>query len=127
MTTDRAIPAGMSTIDGLPDLAPSRSVRPGEKPNPTAARALLAGEGVDATNLDDLMRYAGERGWIWRLGGGRNYPRCWAATVAPWVSQDAWADVWGDGPAEALSIALVLTTRTPPPEFIDEGPGEIEA
>ncbi len=118
--------AGMSAPYRLPDHAPSRTVRPGEKPSPAAARAFLAREGVDATNFDDLMRYAGERGWVWRLGGGRNYPRCWAATVAPWVSQEARADSWGDGPAEALSIAIAQTIQTPPPEMVDEGPGVIE-
>ncbi len=116
-----------NTLSALLDHAPSRALRPGEKPNPTAARALLAQEGVDATNLDDLMRYAGERGWVWRLGGGRTYPRCWAATVAPWVSQEAWADAWGDSPEEALSIAVALTITTPPPEMVDEGLGELEA
>ncbi len=116
----------MTTPNTLPDHAPSRTIRPGEKPNPNQARALLAREGVDATNLDDLMRFAGEQGWVWRLGGGRNYPRCWAATVAPWVSQEAWADAWGDSPAEALSIALAQTIKTPPPELVDEGPGEVE-
>ena len=116
----------MSTSYDLPDNAPRRTVRPGEKPSPTAARALLVREGVDATNLDDLMRYVCERGWVWRLGGGRTHPRCWGATVAPWVSRDPWAESWGNSPAEALSIAVALTLTTPPPEFVDEGPGEIE-
>ncbi len=115
-----------NTVTTLPDHAPSRTLRPGEKPNPVQARAFLGREGVDATNLDDLMRYASEQGWVWRLGGGRNYPRCWAATVAPWVSREAWADAWGDGPAEALSIALVQTIQTPPPELVDDGPREVE-
>ncbi len=116
----------MSPGPDLPDDAPSRTVRPGEKPSLAAARALLPREGVEATNLDDLMRHAGERGLVWHLGGGRNYPRCWAATVTPLVSHDAWADAWGDSPAEALSLALVLTIQTPSPEFVDDGPGEIE-
>ena len=80
------------TASTLPDHAPSRIVRPGGSPSPAAARAQLAREGVDATNLDDLGRFLAEQGWIWRLAGGRNYPRCWAATVAPWVSRDPWAE-----------------------------------
>ncbi len=117
----------MTAPSTLPDHAPSRSVRPGNAPNPTAARALLASEGIDATSLDDLGRFIAEQGWIWRLAGGRTYPRCWAATVAPWISRDPWAESWGDSPAEALSIAVALTIQTPPAEMVDEGPGEIQA
>ncbi len=110
----------------LPAHAPSRTMRPGEWPSPAAAHALLARERVDATSLDDLGRFLAEQGWIWRLAGGRTYPRCWAAIVAPWVSRDPWAAAWGDGSAEALSIVVAMTIQTPPPEFVDDGPGETE-
>ncbi len=116
----------MTTPKTLPEDAPSRSVRPGDAPNPAAARAILAREAVDATSLDDLGRFIAEQGWVWRLASGRTYPRCWAATVAPWISRDPWAESWGDSPAEALCIAVALTIQTPPPKMIDDGPGEIE-
>ena len=64
-----------------------------------AARAQLARVGVDAPDLDALGRFITEQGWIWRLAGGRNYSRCWGATVAPWVSRDPWAESWGESPA----------------------------
>ncbi|MDP9367397.1 MAG: hypothetical protein M3Q03_03820 [Chloroflexota bacterium] len=73
-----AILANISTpTTALPDHAPSRGpprreAEPGRCPH----RTLLARAGVDATNLDDLMCYARERGWVWRLGGGRTHPRC---------------------------------------------------
>ncbi len=60
------------------------------------------------------------------MAGGRGYLRCWAATVAPWVSRDPWPEAWGDGPAEALSIAVALTIQTPPPETGNEGLLELE-
>ncbi len=117
----------MSALYNFPDHAPSRTVRPVTWPSPAAARARLAREGVDATSLDDLGRFLAEQGWVWRLASGRTYPRCWAATVAPWISRDPWAESWGDSPAEALSIAVALTITTPPAEMVDEGPGKIEA
>ncbi len=117
----------MTIPSTLPDHGPSRTVRPGDRTSPAAARVLLAREGVDATRLDDLGRFLAEQGWICRLAGGRNYPRCWAATVAPWVSRDPWTEAWGDGPAEALSIVVAMTIQTPPPDLVDDGPGEIEA
>ena len=100
------------------DHAPSRTVRPGDSPSPAAARAQLAREGVDATDLDALGRFLAEQGWIWRLAGGRTYPRCWAATVAPWVSRDPWAEAW--------SMVLLLTLTTPATELVDAGPGDSE-
>ncbi len=105
----------MSTI---PDYAPSRTVRPGKKPSPAAAHALFAREGVGATNLDALMRYAAECGWVWRLSGGRNYPRCWTATVASWVSRDPWAESWGDGLGEAMTIPDLHLHRPPRHRFV---------
>lgn len=54
----------MSTSYNLPDHAPSRTVRPGDNPSPDAARDVLAREGVDASNLDDLGRFLAERGWV---------------------------------------------------------------
>ncbi len=68
-------------------------------------------------SLDDLSRVLVEQGWVWRLASGRTYPRCWAATVAPWISRDPWAESWGDSAAEALSIAMALSIQTPPPEL----------
>lgn len=65
------------------------------------------------------MHYAGTRGWFWRITGGIDFPRCWAATIAPWVSREPWAQAWGEGPTEALSIAVALTVRTPPPPALD--------
>ena len=116
--------AGMSAPYRLPDHAPSRTVRPGESPTPAAARAQLAREGVDVTDLDALCRFLAEQGWVWRLAGGRNYPRCWAATVAPWVSRDPWAEAWGDGLAQAWSMVLLLTLTTPPAELVGGGRGK---
>ena len=84
-------------------------------PSPAAVHAVLAQEGIDATCLDDLLHYAGKRGWSWRITGSSDFPRCRAATLAPWVNRAPWAQVSGDGPAEALSMALALTIRTPPP------------
>ncbi len=60
------------------------------------------------------------------VGRWARLPRCWAAPVAPWGSQDAWADSWGDGPAEVLSITLVLTIQRPPPELGDEEDLKVE-
>ncbi len=76
--------------------------------------------------LHDFGRFLAEQGWVWRLASGRTYPRCWAAIAAPWLSQDPWAESWGDGPAEALGIAVALTIQTPPPEMGDEGLLELE-
>ncbi len=117
----------MSALYNFPEHALSRTLRPVAWPSPAAARALLAREGVDATSLDDLGRLLPEQGRVWRLASGRTYPRCWAAIVAPWVSRDPWAEAWGNGPAEALSIVVAMTIQTPPPELVDDGPGEIEA
>ncbi len=134
----------MSTSSTLPDHAPSRCVRPSDTPSPAAARALLAREGVDATDLDALIDYVSQRGWMWRMGrapsntGRRGWRwrlrrdrndrdrRYWAAVIVPWVSRDPWAAAWGSGPDEALSIAMALTIQTPPPELVDEGRGVIE-
>ncbi len=88
-------------------------------PTPTAAHDVLAQEGVDASSLDDLMHYAGKRGWSWRLTGGPDFPRCRAVTLAPWESSAPWAQAWGDGLEEALSVALAMTIRRPPP-LVDE-------
>ncbi|MDP9369909.1 MAG: hypothetical protein M3Q03_16835 [Chloroflexota bacterium] len=71
---------------------------------------------MDATSLPELMHFIGEQGWIWRLAGGPNFPRCWGAIIVPWVSMEPWAEGWGNGPAEALSLALVLAMGTWPPE-----------
>jgi hypothetical protein len=84
-------------------------------PSSAAVHDVLAQEGVDATSLDDLMHYAGKRGWSWRITGGIDFPRCQAVTLAPWVNRAPWAQVWGDGPVEALSIALAVTIGRPPP------------
>ncbi|MDP9370485.1 MAG: hypothetical protein M3Q03_19820 [Chloroflexota bacterium] len=70
---------------------------------------------MDATNLPELMHFIGQQGWLWRLAGGPNFPRCWADIVVPRVSLEPWAEGWGDGPAEALSLALVLAMMTWPP------------
>ncbi|MDP9469139.1 MAG: hypothetical protein M3Q71_00515 [Chloroflexota bacterium] len=77
------------------------------------------------TNLVDLGRFIAEQGPVWRLASGRTYPRCWAATLAPWVNHDPWVEAWGDSPTEALSIAVALTIQTSP-ELVDEGTGEVE-
>ncbi len=100
----------------LPDHAPSRTVRPGDWPSPKAVRDRLDRIGMDATSLPELMHFIGEQGWIWRLAGGPNFPRCWGAIIVPWVSMEPWAEGWGNGPAEALSLALVLAMGTWPPE-----------
>ena len=41
-------------------------------------------------------------------------------------SCNPWAEAWEDGRTEAVSIAVALTITTPPPESVDEGPGDIE-
>ncbi len=109
----------MSTSSSLPDHAPSRTVGPRDLPSAAHARDVLAQEGVDASSLDDMMHYAGRRGWFWRISGGIDFPRCWAGILAPWVSREPWAQAWGEGPTEALSIALALTVCTPPPPAHD--------
>ena len=116
----------MSPLDNLPGHAPSRTVRPGDAPNPAAACELLAREGVETTDLDALGRFLAEQGWGWHLAGGHASPRSWAATVAPWISHDPWAESRGDRPAEAFSIAVTLTSQTLPQEMGDEGNVEIE-
>ncbi len=88
-------------------------------PSPAAVHDVLAQEGVDATSLDDLMHYAGKRGWSWRITGGTDFPRCRATIFAPWVNPEPWAQARGDGPVEALSLALATTIRRPPP-IVDE-------
>ena len=106
---------GRTMPSTLPDHAPTRTVGPRDLPSAAVVHDVLAQEGVDATSLDDLLHYAGKRGWSWRITGGRDFPHCRAAILAPWVSREPWAQAWGEGPTEAMSMALALTVRTPPP------------
>ncbi len=112
----------MTTPPTLPNHDPSRTVRPGDWPSPKAVRDRLDRIGMDATSLPELMHFIGQQGWLWRLAGGPNFPRCWAVIVVPWVSLEPWAEGWGNGPAEALSLTLALAMMTWPPErSVDAG------
>ncbi|MDP9355759.1 MAG: helix-turn-helix domain-containing protein [Chloroflexota bacterium] len=69
-------------------------------------KVLTATERDEGTRAAGLAHFIGEQDWIWRLAGGPNFPRCWAAIVVAWAS---------------LPLVLAMMTR-PPERPADEGP-----
>lgn len=117
-----SIPSFTPRPDDLLAHAPSRHVKPSDRPRRAAIRLFLLGHAIDADDFVALTREVGLRRWLWRVQGGLGRDRRVSAKIiVPWLDIWCWAHCSGADPAEALAGALALAIASPPgPEPADE-------